>query len=497
MKNIVFLEPRSPDDHIFSRYGLPRLGILILGAILENAGYYVKAFVEDVADIDLKEVLKADLVGISTITSTSPRAYEIARLLKKRGKVVVMGGPHVTFLPDEALQYCDFVLRGEAEESILPFMKALETGQDLGQVPGLSFRVGDKFFHNPPASACRDLSLLPFPDFSLLKGRTHDIRPVLTSRGCPYDCSFCSVTKIFGRHYRFRSKESVLRELRAIEGDPLVFFYDDNFTADRKRTKELLRMMIEEKITPKWTAQVRADAAQDSELLELMRDSNCHYVYIGVESVNPETLLEYKKKLTLTQIEEGISRFHDFGIRVHGMFVLGSDQDDVETIRNTARFAKKNRIDTVQFLILTPLPGTQQYQQLKEQGRLLTTDWSLYDGHHVVHEPKLMTPFELQVETMRSMGAFYSIWEIIKVILRFDFVAMIFKTYGHRLQNRWNKRNRYYLKLIRQATASAGLRLDTAARKTAEDIKERLRQITTKESPEPPSEQPQTQAKVK
>ena len=486
MKTIVFIEPRSPDDHIFSRYGLPRLGILILGSILENAGYYVKAFVEDLAEIDLREVLKADLVGISTITSTAPRAYEIARLLKKRGKVVVMGGPHVTFLPDEALQACDFVLRGEAEESILPFMHALETGKDLGQVPGLSFRVGDKCFHNPPAQACLDLNRLPFPDFSLLKGKLHEIRPVLTSRGCPFDCYFCSVTQVFGRHYRFRSKESVLRELRGIEPDQTIFFYDDNFTAAPERTKELLKMMIEEKITPRWTAQVRADAAQDDELLELMQKSNCHYVYIGIESVNPDTLREYNKKLTLDKIEEAIRKFHEHDIRIHGMFVLGSDHDTVETIRSTAVFAKKNRIDTVQFMILTPMPGTRLYYDYKEQNRLLTTDWSLYDGHHAVHEPKLMTPFDLQVETMRAMRAFYSIWEIIKVTVRFDFLAMILKTYGHRLQIRWQKRNRNYIQMIREATASAGLRLDTAARRTAEDIKERLRQITAKESPEPP-----------
>jgi len=484
MKNIVFIEPRSPDDHIFSRYGLPRLGILILGAILENAGYYVKAFVEDVGEIDLREVLKADLVGISTITSTAPRAYEIAQLLKKRGMPVVMGGPHVTFMADEALHYSDFVLRGEAEESILPFVQALESGQDIGKVLGLSFRIGDKFFHNPPAAACRELDRLPFPDFSLLKGKLPDIRPVLTSRGCPFDCTFCSVTKIFGRGYRYRSKESVLRELRQVEEGEVVFFYDDNFTANPARTKDLLRMMIEERITPRWTAQVRMDAAQDEELLELMRESNCHYVYIGVESINPDTLREYKKHLTLAKIESGIQKFHEYGIRVHGMFVLGSDHDDVETIRNTAKFAKKNRIDTIQFMILTPMPGTQQYQDYKEQGRLLTTDWSLYDGHHVVHEPKLMTPFELQVETLRAMRAFYSYWEIVKVMFRFDFLAVVLKAYGHRLQVRWQRRNRSYFKLIRQATASAGLRLDHAARKTAEDIKERLRQITAKESQE-------------
>lgn len=482
MKNIVFIEPRSPDDHIFSRYGLPRLGILILGSILENAGYYVKAFVEDLGEIDFREVLKANLVGISTITSTAPRAYEIAQHLKKRGIPVVMGGPHVTFMPDEALQYCDFVLRGEAEESIVPFVRALESGQDIGQVPGLSFRIGDKFFHNPPAPACRDLDQLPFPDFSLLRTKPSNIRPILTSRGCPFDCSFCSVTKVFGRGYRFRSKESVLRELRQVEEDKVVFFYDDNFTANPERTKELLRMMIEERITPRWTAQVRIDAAKDEELLQLMQKSNCHYVYIGVESVNPDTLREYRKKLTLATIESGIQKFHHYGIRVHGMFVLGADHDDVETIRNTVKFAKKNRIDTVQFLILTPLPGTQQYQEYQEQGRLLTTEWSLYDGHHVVHRPKLMTPFELQVETFRALREFYSYWEILKVMLRFDVLAVVLKTYGHRLQTRWQKRNRSYLELIRRATASATVRLDQA-RKTADDIRERLRQLTAKEPP--------------
>jgi len=476
---IVFIEPRPPDFHIFSRFILPRLGTLILGSILKQAGHEVEVLIETAKKLNYKKLLKADLIGISSITSTAKRSYVLGDELMRLGKTIVFGGPHPSFFPEEALSHGHFVLRGEAEQSILSFVHALEQRSGLEKIPGLSFRVGDRIFHNPSAEPCLNLDTLPFPDFSLMDTGAdlalRGIKPVMTSRGCPYDCSFCSVTQLFGRKYRFRSPENVMEELISLnlkKGDT-VFFYDDNFVANPENTKKLLRLMIENKITPSWTAQVRVDCTKDQELLELMRESNCFFVYLGLESVNPSTLRSYRKKLTVEQIEDGINKFHQYGIRTHGMFVLGADPDDVQTIRQTAKFAIKNKIDTVQFLILTPVPGTRFFKEMDEQGRLLTKDWSLYDGHHVVHRPAGMTPYQLQKETMKAMAKFYSNWELLRLVLRFDFITFLYRTYGNYLVSRWRRQrsSRKYYRMMKEVSAGTVARLGDNYRKTAEDIR--------------------------
>ncbi len=470
MKNIVLIEPRSPDYHIFSRYKLPRLGTLILGAVLEQAGYYVKVYVEDIAPIDIKTMFESDLVGISTITSTAPRAYELSAQIRKRGIPVMMGGPHVTFMAEEALEYCDYVLRGEGEGAVVPLVKALETGEGLGDVSGLSFRVGGNSFHNPEVPPCHNLDEIPFPDFSLIRSPMGTIRPVMTSRGCPYNCSFCMVTKMFGRRYRYRSKEHVMRELRTVDPKEIIFFYDDHFAANKERTKELLRMMLAEGITPRWTAQVRADVTRDSELMDLFRKTNCLYVYVGIESVNPQSLESYNKKISVKDIEDSISVFHDYGIRVHGMFVMGCDEDTIESIRYTPQFAKKNNIDTVQFMILTPLPGSDQFKQFEDENRLLTKDWGLYDGHHVVFQPKKMSAFELQVEAFKAQGKFYSVGQIMKSISKFDMLGVLLRAYSRRLQKKWISANKNYYDIVKQMTTEAADRFNLTWSRTRDEI---------------------------
>jgi len=198
------------------------------------------------------------------------------------------------------------------------------------------------------------------------------------------------------------------------------FIVDDNFTADKKRTKDILRGMIAAGIKTRWSAQVRTDVARDPELLRLMADSGCHTLYIGFESINAGTLESYNKKQGLEDIISCIRSVKDHGIHIHGMFVLGADTDDVETIRRTADFATGQGIDTVQFLILTPLPGTPLFHDMTEGRRLLHTDWSKYDVQHVVFEPRLMSPATLQIETFMAMARFYSWRYILGHLARLD-----------------------------------------------------------------------------
>ncbi|MBI5887578.1 MAG: B12-binding domain-containing radical SAM protein [Deltaproteobacteria bacterium] len=485
MKKIVFIEPKPSDLHVFTRAAIPRLGTVLLGTILKKHGYNVLSCVETIEELDLKDVLTADLVGISCITATARRSYEIAMLLRQAGVTVFIGGPHATFLPDEALQYCDFVIRGEADDCIVDFVKAVETGKGLEQITGLSYRdSAGRVTHNRETATCKNVDSLPCPDFTLIKGlETHGLKkfpitPIMTSRGCPFDCSFCSVTGMFGQKYRFRNKENVIKELenhRNFGGD-WVFFYDDNFIAHKKRTKELLSAMIEKKLTFPWTAQVRVDVARDQELMDLMKRSKCNTVYIGFESINPETLKLYNKKQSLDDIETCIKLLHKNGTRIHGMFVFGADTDTTGTIHETIRFAKKNNLETVQFLILTPLPGTRCYSDLEKEGRIISKDWSLYDAHHVVFEPKLMSYYELQSETMQATKEFYSIPQIIKRAVKLDLFNVALKTYGRNVSRKWSKKNEYFVEYTKTIT-NAGRNIELAAKKTAEDIKEKFAEL--------------------
>jgi radical SAM superfamily enzyme YgiQ (UPF0313 family) len=388
-------------------------------------------FCEDLAPIDWKEVFRADTAFISTITCTAPRAYEIAQVCKERGIPVVMGGAHPTFLPDDSLQHCDYVIRGEGEETVVEFLEALNNGEKPYGVKGVSFRDGEQIVHNPPRPLVQDLDALPFPDLSLIHGKENmSVTPVLTSRGCPYDCTFCSVTQMFGHKFRRRSVENVMEELRFLKPKG-VFFYDDIFNADAERMANLLESMLREGITPDWSAQCHTHLIlKQRDLLPLMRKSGCFALYLGFESISPETLKEYRKRQTVDEIREVIRLLHQHGIMVHGMFVFGADADDLATFKETVRFALRNRIDTAQFLVLTPVPGTQLYKRLENEGRILTTDWQYYDGHHVVFKPAKMSPVTLQLATIKAMRVFYSLAAVIHYsIAIFDWVRDIAKAF--------------------------------------------------------------------
>jgi len=436
MKNIYFIEAKSPGSHIFSFTALPRLGSILLATILKDRGYNTKVFIEDLVAPDWTQLEDADMICISAISATATRAFQIAEKYTRLGIPVALGGVHPTFLPDESLLYADYVVRGEGEETLVELLDHLTTGKPLDSIKGLSFKNSrHEIVHNPPRELLKDLNEAPIPDFNLVYkwAEKAKVTPVATSRGCPFACKFCSVIPMFGRQYRFKSIERVIEELKAASSHRgHVFFIDDNFTANKKRTKTLLRAIIDNKIKFEWSAQVRTDIAKDTELLDLMKKAGCYAVYIGFESINPATLSLYNKGQGIEDIENSIRAVKSHAIRIHGMFVLGSDTDDIPTIRNTATFAKKLDIDSIQFMMLTPLPGTPVFDELKNSGRLIHTDWSKYDAHHAVFEPKLMTAFELHVETLKAMGRFYSWPAIFRNLSQFDFFYAVVGLYGKR-----------------------------------------------------------------
>ena len=440
-KKISFIEPSAPGLHIFSKFPIPRLGAVLLSTILRERGYDVKTFIEDLAAPDWSFIESSDIVCISTITSTAIKAYSIGKRLRALHIPVIMGGAHPTFLPDEALDYADFVVRGEGENALVELLEHMDKGvPNLEDIKGLSYRDREgKNVHNPAGDFLEDLDSLPTPDFSLVHDWTpSNTYPVATSRGCPYECSFCSVIGMFGRKYRCKSVEGTLAELKhAVSVSKAVkFIVDDNFAANMTRTKQILRAMIDEKIRTRWSAQVRTEVGRDPELLRLMADSGCDTLFIGLESINPRTLKEYHKKQDLQDIITCIRAVRYHGIHIHGMFVLGAETDDVKTIRETVDFAQRLAIDTIQIMILTPLPGTPLFDEMTKNGRLLHTDWRQYDVQHVVYKPRLMSPATLQIETLKAMGRFYSWKYVFRHLAKLDFHYTAVGLFGKRAVDR-------------------------------------------------------------
>ncbi len=456
IQKVLFIEPRSPRPHIFSRVVIPRLGPVLLGTILQQQGLEVQVVTEELATPDYAAWdFHPDLVCISSISSTIPRAYELADFYRRQGLPVVLGGAHSSFLPEEGLDHADYVICGEGEAALPELVTMINEGGDPAQVQNLCYREGDEVRKNPWRPFVVDLDTLPIPDYGLIHGwkayRGRRFISIAASRGCPFNCRFCSVILLFGRKHRYNSVDRVMEEIRqnGLQGDH-VFFCDDNFTANRARIKELCERMLAENIKLEWSAQVRVEAAQDPELLELMAKSGCYMVYVGLESINPATLKAYNKSQTVEGIKECVVNFHQHGIRVHGMFVFGSEEDHFQTIRDTVRFSRDLDVDSLQYLILTPVPGTPVYQELEAQNRIICRDWSHYDGHHTVFTPRQFTAYELQKETDRAMKKFYSWPSVLKRLIARDMFYVKLKAYAriHLWKSRWDKGN--YVEQLKQ-----------------------------------------------
>jgi radical SAM superfamily enzyme YgiQ (UPF0313 family) len=428
---------------------------VLLGTILQKQGLEVKVVVEEISQPDYRTLdFQPDLVCISSISSTAPRAYELADFYCQQGLPVVLGGAHSSFLPEEGLEHADFVICGEGDEALPELVDSLNTGGDWRRLRNLAYQEAGVVHKNPWRPFLEDLDSLPIPDYHLIhgwKGNGAHYVSIATSRGCPYNCRFCSVIHLFGRKYRMNSVDRVMEEIRVVGGQARhIFFCDDNFTANRGRIKELCTRVLAANLHIEWSAQVRVEAAKDPELMELMAKAGCYMVFVGLESINPATLKAYNKFQTVENIKECVVNFHQHGIRVHGMFVFGAEDDHFQVIRDTVKFSRDLDLDSLQYLILTPVPGTPFYQEMEAQNRIICKDWSQYDGHFTVFQPKQFTPYELQLETIRAMKKFYSLPSVLRRLIDRDWFYVKLKAYARFFiwRSRWDKSN--YVEQLRQ-----------------------------------------------
>lgn len=344
---------------------------------------------EGIRDIDLD--LDADLVGISAITGTAPRSYELAAHFRSRGIPVVLGGVHPTLLPDEAAEHADAIVVGYAEESWPQLLRDFAAGRmqrRYDQAPNLSLA-------NLPVP---HRHLLPTADF--VTGHT-----IEATRGCIHKCDFCVVPSAWGRPLK-KPVGDVIADIRQMKPRKLIFL-DLNLISDVDYAKELFSAMIPLRI--RWGGLATSMIAWDEELLDLAAKSGCGGLLIGFESLSNDVLAESHKTFSSrVAYETVIERIHARGIAIQGCFVFGFDHDDRDVFERTAQFAIDTHIDLPRYAILTPFPGTPVHTRLASEGRILTTDWSLYDGQHVVYRPSQMTPGELLRGTSRAWKMTYS-----------------------------------------------------------------------------------------
>ena len=419
--NISIIEPKSPDINFYSnwlRY-LPLLGPVYIGTLLKDR-HDVKIYNENITELLYNEIIDSNVILISIMTPTAPRGYDIAKIIGGK-KHIVFGGSHATFMPEEALRFGN-VVKGECEGNIVDLIENLNSNRQI--------------YEGEPI---KNLDDLPIPDLSLIEGYNSKVKPILTSRGCSYNCNFCTVHKMFGRKYRIRSEESVIEELRDSKD---VFFYDDEFLINRKRSESLLESMIKKGIRPGWTAQVRADDIKDESFVRLLKKSNCFALCFGFEYLTQENLDACNKKLKLDDIYRAIELAKKYDIIVHGMFMFEGEMD-----------YNKTGIDSLQLSIPTPLPGSDLFEETK--GNLIVNPfedyhyWRYFDGQHVVSPYKNLSPKEVQEQTIKSLKEFYSFQKIIKTFFedmgRDNFKRTGLRLLGNSLIRKWKKNNIKYL----------------------------------------------------
>jgi len=334
----------------------------------------------------------ADLVAITFHTPSAPHAYDLAARFRQRGITVVLGGPHVTLVPDEAQAHADVIFIGEAESHWPRFLAEFESGKYDNCYSGLE----------PPA-----LDQAPASRQDLFHRRDHTAGVLFATRGCAFRCDFCTLAVMYQSQLRKRPVEAVVRECATFHGK-VIILWDDNIAGDMEYAKALFRALAPQ--GKWWSSQASIHAARDDEFLELAARSGCKQLFIGLESVSQASVNEVSKAFNhVDEYAWAIERIHSHGISVQAGIVFGFDHDTQEVFAETLDFLEASGVQNATFNILTPFPGTRLFQRLDAERRILTRDWSKYNGRNqVVFQPRHMSPAALLAGYNYALARFYS-----------------------------------------------------------------------------------------
>ncbi len=390
----------------------------------------------------------ADLVGFTCLTDFLPEVVDATKALKEMGKPVAIGGPHATALPQETLAQtgCDFVVVGEGEKTMAELARYVEAGRTGEPPAGVLAATGGSVTPRPLAES---LDELPFPDWRQMAPASYQraphggliknfpVAPITSTRGCPYDCSFCASPKLWGRRIRFRSPSNVVDEIEWLVRDfgvKEIHFEDDNLTLKREHAAGICREILDRGIEITWATPngIRVDAVTP-ELLAQMRESGCYYVAFGIESGSPAILQNVNKKTNLDRIEQAVRWAHEAGMITQGFFIFGLPGETRETIDETIRFAKRIALDRAQFLLLDLLPGSKLWDQLRGQVEI---DWSARSYQQVKWAPDSIDEDTLRRAPARAFRSFFfrprPMWNLLKLFRpsQLPFILQRIKDFG-------------------------------------------------------------------
>lgn len=393
---IVLVSPKGPlyrhRGGIFRRSlrYMPLTFPTLAALIPEELDVELQCVDEGIAEVDTQ--IDADLVGLTVITGSAPRAYELAAAFRRRGVAVVLGGPHVTLAPDDAQPHADAIVVGYAEEEWPRLLRDFAAG-----------RLERRYTQSPDL----DLAGFPLPDRGVLPRRRYLTSDVFeATRGCVHDCDFCVVPAAWGRKPLQKPVGEVVADIER-QGARRAIFVDLNLIADKKYAARLFRALVPLKI--QWYGLATTLLGDDLPLLDLAAESGCRGLLMGLESIHPANLKRSRKGFNdPARYGELVRRLHERRIALQGCFVFGLDEDSTEVFLDTARFAVEAKIDLPRFAIVTPFPGTALYRRLEGEGRILTRDWERYDGQHAVFQPSRMSMEELERGTEAAWKHAYS-----------------------------------------------------------------------------------------
>lgn len=417
MKVVLVNPPTTASLETIATLGLkaPPLGLAYVAAAVRKEGYDVSIIDSTALDIShhkLGEILQREDPDVIGVTSTTPTIYDAMKTVTIAKEVcpdsiTVMGGCHITSLPEETMAECgslDIGVIGEGEATIVDLLKAYEAKKPFSEVDGIVYRKEDRIIRTRPRRLIENLDEIPFPARDLLPldrytvlGERHRLGNILTSRGCPFRCIFCSSSQFYGRRFRARSPKNVVDEIEELIGKYKISSFeivDDTFTVDRKRAMAIAEEIIRRGLKIWWACGSRVDLVT-KELLQLLKRAGCGLIYYGIESGSERILGFLKKGITLEQAKCAIRWAKEVGMEVVGSFIIGTPGETKEDVMKTIKFAKESGIDFAQFTAMTPYPGTEVFEVAKKEGLLTTNDWSRYTTISPVMRTKELTVEEI------------------------------------------------------------------------------------------------------
>jgi anaerobic magnesium-protoporphyrin IX monomethyl ester cyclase len=419
------------------------IGLAYLAAVLEKNGHEITVIDCPAMGIDRNELKKKletskpDLVGVTSMTPTIKSTLQSTRVAREvcPDATIVVGGPHATFMDRQILNdesSVDVVVRGEGEQTLLELAQTSADSRTLQNVQGITFRKGEKIVQTPNRAAIQNLDELPYPAYEhfalekyLLYGKL--FLPVITSRGCPFQCSFCTTSRIFGKAYRTRSPKNIVDELEQIKnvyGADAFTFYDDTLTLDKNRIFKICEEIKTRRIDIPWDCQTRVDQVS-KEILTKMKETNCQQVFFGVESGCQTILDAVNKKTTVEQNEKAIRMAKETGLFVSISIIIGYPGETKDMLQQTLDFIRRTEPDDVYLCVATPYPGTELRQLVENMGLKMSTEWELYDTVTPVFENPLLGDEEIRDLRRKFYNGFYSPKYVLRHLFKRNFYSKI------------------------------------------------------------------------